>query len=427
MVKQDDKKGASTLLVVFIIMVVALLGVTWFRATGTSGTGLQDDIVRQSEINSFEHKFQNAKLYMENSLYHAGQKGSNRATNFSGRRAKSQEARYWYCRDSKQIPKNETVRYTSSNFTLRYMQNRTEELHGIRDNTVYEIGKASCVETGYERLPASKDGDQFRQAVKIDSIKLSQEGSSLSKEEENIQLSKEIKHNRKWYMYSILKDWIKNENLKDEVSSELSKVKDVSSDVNNMCITDGSKCNYPDPKMCSDHGSEFDSAVALGLQNEADKLANNPQYFNGSDIECSFSPNQKNGYDFPGHQVTVGVSQTPDNQSSQCGCANTNSTGHCIEPKWQYKCTTQWGLTVDSKIDTTLTCRDEFFSNVPMNDTAENLNWNIDLSFSVNDGPSGPSYSCSEPPRSYAPSSLKSCSYSSSSSSTCSTGVDVIG
>ncbi len=427
MVTQRSAKGASTLLVVFIIMVVALIGVTWFRATGTAGTGLQQDIVRQSQISSFNHRFQNAKLYLENSLYYSGQRGSSKSSNLSGRRSEDQEARYWYCKGSEQLPSNETVRYTTSNLTLSYMKNRTEELHGIRDNTIYEIGNASCVETGYEKLPADKQSNEFHQAVSIESIKLSREGSSLQQEEQNIQLSQKIKHNRKWYIYSVLKKWIKQENLKDEVKGELSGVKDQSADSNNMCITDGSKCTYPNPKMCLDHGQEMDSAVSEGLQNEAEKLMNNPQYFNGTEIECSFSSNEKNGVGYPGHKISVLEAENPINQSTQCGCANKNATGHCIEPKWDYKCKKEWGLNIESKLDTTLTCTDKYFSNIPLNDTASHLSWKIDLSFSATDSPSGPSYSCSQPPTSYAPTTLKSCSYSNNPTNTCSTEVDVIG
>lgn len=427
MVTKNSAKGASTLLVVFIIMVVALIGITWFRATGTAGTGLQQDIVRESQINSFNHKFQNTKLYLENSLYHSGQKGSSKASNLSGRIAEQQEARYWYCKGSNQIPENRTVRYTTSNLTLSYMKNRTEELHGIRDNTIYEIGNVSCVETGYERLPADKENNEFKQAVSIDTIKLSREGSSLQQKEENIQLSQRIKHNRKWYIYSVLKQWIDQENLKDEVSTELSTVKDQSARPNQMCITDGSKCTYKDPLMCSDHGQELDSAVSEGLQNEAEKLMNNPQYFNSTDIECGFSSNQKNGVNYPGHKISVVEGENPINQSTQCGCANTNATGHCTEPKWDYNCQKEWGLNIESKIDATLTCTDRYFSNVPSNNTASHLSWKIDLSFSTSNGPSGPSYSCSQTPSSYGPTTLKSCSYANNPVNTCSTGVDVIG
>lgn len=421
------RKGASTLLIVFIVMVVALIGVTWFRATGTASTGLQQELVRQSQINSFNHRFQNAKLYLENSLYYAGQKGSNRASNMSGRRSEAQEARYWYCRGSEQVPDVETVRYTTSNLTLGYMENRTEEIHGIRRNTIYDVGSASCVETGYEKLPADRTNDRFRQAVKIESIELTREQSGLKRREEDIRLSQEIKHNRKWYVYSILKEWVKQENLKDKVSDRLSNVKDRSTRPNQMCITDGSKCTYKEPLMCSDHGQSLDSAVSSGLQEEAEKLMSNPQYFNGTDIDCSFSFNKKNGVDYPGHQVSVIENENPINQSTQCGCADTNATGHCIEPKWRYNCQKQWGLNVQSSVDTTLTCTDSYFSSIPQNSTAGSLKWNIDISFSASDGPSGPSYSCSQTPTSYAPTTLRSCSYSNSHTNSCSTGVDVIG
>jgi hypothetical protein len=423
------RKGASTLLVIFIVMVVALIGVTWFRVTGSTGTGLQQDLVRQSQIYSFNHRFQNTKLYLENSLYYAGQRGSNNATNMSGRISENQEARYWYCGGSQQIPDEDTVREATSNFTLRYMQNRTEEVHGIRRNTIYDIGRASCVDTGYETLPAGKDSDQFRQAVEIDSIELTRQGGELQKSDKNVKVSQEIKHNRKWYMYSVLKEWINNENLKDQVGNKLSGVEDQTSPDKTACIREESECDpkYPDPTMCADHDQLMDSAVVSGLQNEAEKLESNPQYFNDTEVKCSFSFNEKSGADYPGHQVGVGTNEVAVNQSTECGCAQQNATGHCIVHKYRHRCVTNVDLTITSKVDTTLTCRDTFFNNIPQNDSTGHMAWKIDISFDVSDGPSGPTYSCTQAPYSVPPTTLRTCSYTSTQTNTCSTGVDVIG
>ena len=422
------RKGASTLLVIFIVMVVALIGVTWFRVTGSTGTGLQQDLVRQSQIYSFNHRFQNTKLYLENSLYYAGQRGSNNATNMSGRISENQEARYWYCGGSQQIPDEDTVREATSNFTLRYMQNRTEEVHGIRRNTIYDIGQASCVNTGYETLPAGKDSDQFRQGVEIDSIELTRQGGELQKSDKNVKVSQEIKHNRKWYMYSVLEKWIKNENLRDQVKNKLLDVDDTTKLTNSMCIKDGSQCNYPSPTMCADHDQLMDSAVVSGLQKEAEKLESNSQYFNDTEVKCSFSFNEKNGADYPGHQVGVGTNKVADNKSTECGCAQYNSTGHCTVHKYNYDCNTNVGLSITSKVDTTLTCRDTYFNNVPQNDSTRHMAWKIDISFDASDGPSGNNYdSCTQTPYSVPPTTLRTCGYTGTQTNTCSTGVDVIG
>lgn len=422
-----ERKGASTLIAVFIILVVSLIAVSWFRASTTSGSGVQQGIIQQSEINTFNHRFENTKLYLENSLFYAGQKGTDKAGNYSGRASKEQEARYWYCGGSKQVPKIDIVRNASSNFTLEYMEERFEEMHGIRDNTVYRVGEASCLDTGYNELPASESSDNFTQAVQIESINLSRQSGGLKKSESEITLSKDIKYNRYWYIYSTLKTWINQENIKDDVLSQLQQVKDQGSRSNNMCITGPSKCSYPEPKMCSDHGRVMDQAVSEGLTDEKEKLENNAQYFNGTNIDCGFSPNRKNGNSFPGHSVTVQAGENPVNVSdgTRCGCAQFNSTGDCVEAKWDYQCQKPWQLAIDSSIDTTLTCTDTKFRNVP-NSSLGSLEWKIDLSFRVSENSaSGGSYSCSTNPYSTLPSSIRSCSYS-STASTCSTEVETV-
>jgi len=422
-----DRKGASTLIAVFIILVISLIAVSWFKASTTSGTGVQQEIIQQSQVNTFNNRFENVKLYLENSLFYAGQKGSDKAGNYSGRRPEDQEARYWYCGGSTQVPDVEVVRNTTSNFTLDYMQERFNEMHGVRDNNVYSIGKASCLDTGHNELPASKHSDNFTQAVEIESINLTRETGGLQNSERSITLSKDIKYNRHWYIYSTLKKWVNQENLKNKVVSQLSNVKDQGSRTNSMCITGPSKCNYPSPKMCSDHGTLMDQAVVEGLAEEREKLESSQEYFNDTSVECSFTSNRKNGNQFPGHIVTVNEGETANNVSNgvRCGCAETNSTGDCVEPQWDYNCIKSWSLSINSKIDTTLTCRDKKFKNVP-NSTLGNLKWKIDLSFQVNENSaSGGSYSCSAQPYSTLPSSIKSCSYS-GTASTCQTEVETV-
>ena len=425
-----ERKGASTLIAVFIILVVSLIAVSWFRASTTSGSGVQQGIIQQSEINTFNHRFENTKLYLQNSLFYAGQKGTDRAGNYSGRRSKDQEARYWYCGGSKQVPEIDMVRNASSNFTLEYMEERFEEMHGIRDNTVYRIGEASCLDTGYNELPASEYSDNFTQAVQIESINLSRQSGGLKKSESDVTLSKDIKYNRYWYIYSTLKKWVNQENLRDDVKDELAQVKDQGSRSNSMCITGPSECTYPDPKMCSDHGTLMDRAVVDGLSEEKDILESNEQYFNGTGVECAFTSNRKNGNQFPGHSVTVQESENPVNVSDggTCGCEQYNASEeprHCVEPKWDYQCQKNWQLAIDSKIDTSLTCRDTKFRNVP-NSSLGNLKWKIDLSFRVGESSaSGGSYSCSTDPYSTLPASIRSCSYT-GTASTCQTEVETV-
>lgn len=428
-----ENKGASTLVAVFIILVVSLIAVSWFRASTISGSGVQTEIIQQSEINTFNHRFENTKLYLENSMFYAGQKGSDKAANFSGRREKDQEARYWLCQENKQIPSKIEVRNATSNKTLEFMQERFEELHGIRDNTVYRVGEATCMDTGYNNMPADEASDNFTQAVEINSINLSKENGDLSKTREDITLSKDIKYNRIWYIYSTLKKWINQEDLKNKVRDNVEQVKDSGMRVKDICINDGSQCTYKDPTMCSDHGQSIDAAVYEGLSEEADKLQSSEEYFNSTNIECGFSPNTKSNVPYPGNSVAVRDSKIPENTSTGpsdfCGCNewNTSAQEVCLDKKWDYKCKRPWYLEIESKIDTTLTCTDTKFNNIPGNKTLENLEWKIDLSFKVSEtNPNqGSSYSCSQQPYSTLPGSFRSCAYS-GTASTCETEVKTV-
>lgn len=422
-----DKKGASTLVAVFIILVISLIAVSWFRANTTSGTGAQERVIQQSGLDTFTHRFENTKLYLENSIFFAGQKGSDVAANMSGRNSREQEARYWYCAGSEQIPSPVEVRNATSNKTLEYMQERFEELHGIRDNTVYRVGKASCLDTGYNSLPAEEYSDNFTQALEITSVNLTRQDGDLKMSEKDVTVSKDIKYNRMWYIYSTLKKWVEQENLKDEISSHLSNVEDSKTATNTECVSRASECNYPQPYMCSRHPLWFSEAVIEGLDDEMDRLESNQDYFNETGLECSIAMNRKNGQRYPGHRISLGVDKEAENTTNTCACDEENATGHCIDYDYRFNCKTMWTLGVRSTVDFTVSCRDEKFNQVP-NSTLKSLNWKIDLSYTASDMSGDGSFSCSTAvePSSSPPVNPRECSYS-ASSTTCSTEVKTVG
>lgn len=422
-----NRKGASTIIAVFVIMVISLIAVSWFRANVTSGTGAQERIIRQSGVDTFTHRFENTKLYLENSLMYAGQKGSDTAANLSGRKSRKQQARYWYCAGSKQIPSPTEVRNATSNTTLEYMKERFEELHGIRDNTVYKIGEASCVDTGYNKLPAGKDSDNFTQAIEISSINLTRQSGGLKMSKKDVTLAKEIKYNRMWYIYSTLRKWINQEDLKNEISTHLGNVEDSQSRVKEMCISKAEECEFKPPYMCGQHPKWFSQAVNEGLDDEMERLESSSEYFNETGIECSFSMNRKNNMKYPGHLIVPKVNRIAD-KGNNCACDDWDEDeDECLDYDQNYDCITSWHLKVDSTVDFTLSCRDKNLRSVP-NSTMKNLNWKIDLSYRVGDASSDGSFSCSNPvkPSGKLPTSPRRCTYT-GSASTCSTGVDTTG
>jgi hypothetical protein len=425
-----DRKGASTLVAVFIVMVISLIAVSWFRANTTSGTGAQERVIQQSGLDTFNHRFENAKLYLENSLFFAGQRGSDLAANYSGRRSQEQEARYWYCAGSKQVPDPVEVRNATSNFTIEKMRDRFEEVHGIRDNTVYSVGKASCLDTGYNSLPAEEYSDNFTQALEITSVNLTRQDGGLKMSEEDVTLAKDIKYNRMWYIYSTLKTWVNQEDLRDEISAHLSNVRDSKKATNQMCISKASECNYPSPYMCSRHPLWFSGAVVEGLGDEMDRLESNENYFNGTGVECSIAMNRKNGQRYPGHVISLGVEKKAVNTTNSCACDEWNATDeprHCVDYDYRFNCNTEWTLGVQSTVDFTVSCRDEKFSQVP-NSSLKSLNWKIDLSYKASDMSGDGSFSCTNqvPPAGSPPVNPRECSYS-GSPSTCSTPVETVG
>lgn len=426
------KKGASSLVIVFIILVVSLIAVTWFRSNITSGTSTQEQLVGESSVETFSHRFENAKLYLENSLMYAGEKGSDLAANYSGRSSRNPNARYWMCgMDNLQLPDRKTAREAISNFTKPALEGRIDEVHGIRNNLIYEVGGMACVESGFNTPLNRQSNDEFRQGVRIKSINLTREDGSLKTSQDNLTISKEIKYNRYWYIYAVMKKWLTEENLKDDIKDKLSKVKDSSKVPNPQCVSDPSQCTYKEPDMCSDHPEEFAEATINGFSEELDKLNSNSKYFNGSGVQCSLEQNTKNGARYPGVRIQPADENFPSNTSTHNNCMtddhclewNDSDPDQCLRREWRFRCVKKWTLVPTSTIDFTVNCRDTKFRSIP-NRSLRNLNWKIDLSYKVTDTTEDGSYSCDTPIESKAPLSSKCSPYTAQTPNICQTEVD---
>ncbi|MFB6174639.1 MAG: hypothetical protein ABEJ87_01540 [Candidatus Nanohalobium sp.] len=413
-------KGASSLVAVFIILVISLIAVSWFRANTSAGTGLQEQIVQQSGVDTFNHRFENMKLYLENSLFYAGQKGSNLAANYSGRKWREPEARYWYCRGSPQAATVSQARNATSNFTLAEFNERINEIHGVRDNHIYSVGQVACLETGYQTPTDSSKNNEFEQGLKIESINLSRQNGDLKKSEENVTFAKDILYNRYWFIYSNLKEWVRNSDVENQVKSAMSSVKDQSARSETMCITDGSKCSYPSTFMCrTNHYDWLEKAVRNGLEKEMTQLERNQKYFNESRVSCSVSFNKNRNTDvpYPGFKVTINKGTQATNLSSGPTCGWTGDEEGKGTPKWSYRCTKGWNLDFQAVMDFTVTCKDKKYRMIP-NKTRKNLQWKIDMSFKVTESGNDKQYTenacntLAEPGVSYKPLSLNSCSFS---------------
>ncbi|MFB6180834.1 MAG: hypothetical protein ABEJ93_03065 [Candidatus Nanohalobium sp.] len=337
------RKGASTLVVVFIILTISLISITWFRANTSSGTGTQQDLVQQSQINTFNHRFKNAKLYLENSLFYAGQKGSYKAANYSGRKWKTPEARYWVCRGNNQIPSRKMARNATANFTSAMMKKRINEIHGLRNQLIYKAGKIKCAAAGYDKPLLEPGNDDFKMATEIESLQVSRRNGGLSRTEENITFLSNLRYNRYWYMYSTLRKWVKNEDLKDEIREQMKKVPDQKARSKTMCLESGSNCRYLPSYTCKEKTTrKLEARVKEGLEKEMQKLISNSAYFNNTHVTCSVLQNKirigQTKIEYPGFGVSKEVDKRPIPQPIPTKCKGGKTEEKCHEETVRTSC-----------------------------------------------------------------------------------------
>jgi hypothetical protein len=416
-----QRKAMSVIVLIFAILTVSLIALTWYTSNITAGSAEQENIHAQSTLDDIDFRLQNSLLYLQQGFYTAIENGTAVAANMSGRKWKEGRYRYWYCQGTPQPATLTQVRNASSKYTKRDLQKRADELHGIRDGFIYRVGELGCIETGYKTPLDDPDNDHFRSAFDLEHVTVTRDDGKVNREAENVTKGRRAIYNRMWYMYSIMKKWVNNENLKDRVRDHMRTVRDDSSKVNEMCITDASQCTYPDPPFsCQfNHYSWLTQAVSDGLSEELDKLENHQDYFNENNIKCTFSFNQGQTASYPGFKVTPHTAHRAV-QGSQCGCAERadidgDGEEECIQKKYNYDCITEWYLSFNAKLDLTVTCRDQKFKQVPR-EQLEHLTWNIDLSYSVQENAdTDGSYTqndcqiIAEPPVSYPPLSFKAC------------------
>lgn len=414
----------SSIVVIFVVLVVALVSLSWYQANVLTGSQSQQAILSQFAVNDVDYRLQNSLLYLRTGLGMAAANGSWEAGNFSGRLGDRVSNRYWYCSGSPQPPGVDVVRNTTANFTARAFKERMEEVHDIRDSHLYRVGDLRCVEVGYSSPRDTADNDHWTAAARLSNVSVSTVDGGVARREENVTESERVLYNRFWYMYSVLDTWVETEDLMDAAKTEVSEsVPDRQSKSNEQCLSQGETCDYPEPPFnCVNHCNWVRSAVMEGLGREMQKLENNEDYFNGTGVECSVTPNQVNGRSFPGVGISPQVGYSSTNQSDKCASGG---------DEWRHTCTTAWRLQFTALVDVTVTCEDQRFYSVPGKEDLEPVRWRIDISDRFTTFGNGDPYTCSngrvEPAAGCRPVGLRTCGNVRERSRICASGVNTVG
>ncbi len=445
-------------LIVFLIFAISMLGISWFQANVIGGEAVEDEIMRQSEFDDADTRLQNTLTYLQEAFFTSGERGTDEAGSMAGRYQNDPEYRYWLCENEPQPATLEEARNASGTFVMADFADRINEVHGIRNNYIHEIGSLQCSEVGYYEPRKTPDNDHFKSAYQIEDAGVYREDEDITRDVENITQKRDILYNRYWYMYEILKVWVQNEDMKDEVRQAIrEQVPDTKeAPQNRMCVENPEQeCETPGAYSCRfKHEAWLNGAVYDGLEAEMRKLETAPEYFNNTGVSCHVEFNElrdqpdRDGpnISFPGHRVEprgntggdTGICcddkkhhgddepDSPDDDDDDDGCDAT-----------YYDCGGQWYLAFESYLDFTVVCEDEKFNTVPMEDDLEHLSWEIDLSYTVQEEEQGEEYDvpgtwteCIErahPPVSYLPLTLNPCTFEEEELDTCEVPVETIG
>lgn len=467
----------STIIMVFIIIVVSLAAISWYQANVQTGSEQQAQLNTQSAFYDLGFNLENARLYLSEAFYSSAMIGSNVAGNYSGRYPEDDPYRYWYCKGDQQVPAPELAAYTASNATNVTFKERIEELRGIQGQSYYNIDDPSCIGT---EVPTDPDDiapsfNTHHSAFAINDITVGFTESDLERSANNLQSREPIKYNRYWYMYDRLQDFISQEDPAPYIENQLDDIDDEASDVNpDQCIPNdedpAEECTYPDAYVCQGIEQTALSKISSGIQEMVKELETNEDYFNSTSVSCSIKTNEApSGTEYPGVRVVpANVGKGPSDPKGGCSDAecefscdysdesSCNDAAGCTwggsdcspdgstpggesecendyNGDWEYDsqlydCITTWQHQFTAYVDFTLSCSDQKYSMVPGKEK-QSVSWSIDMSFVASSMGSGNEIStCPESGGSIPPIGLQNtCSISEPSVPACDPGVSLDG
>jgi hypothetical protein len=434
-------KGINAMSVVMIVTLIALSIFAWISTERNVGSGQTETFQQETKLLETDRRLDKALLYIQSAFAMSAQRGSFNAANYSGRRGNSSNKRYWMCKGEPQPTTKEAARYAASNFTSNFTSNRISEIRGPEENWIYDIGEVACTETGYKKPLNSPENDNYRSAVKIHNISVTEANQEVFRNEKNPVIREQVNYNRYWYMYDRLKKWVENEDPSGHVREKLSEINSKYSKNQEQCLTNETDsptiqtlCNgasyddygpngqFPKPHVCKSISSEASSKALEGMQSALREMEQ--EYFDG-EVSCSFGANEKKetGEPYPGVKVVPKKENKIERISgSSCGIEEEDVEGT------KHKCITSWIHEFTAYMDGTIRCTDNKFKNIPRKASLENQEWRIDISFkATSEGARNLRDPCPTGGGNKPPLSFRKCSIGSAATSSCSTETSLNG
>ncbi len=415
---------------VFVVLVIALAGIAWYLNNSLSGQSISTDTLESFKLEKTNLEMQNSILYLEQSLWDSAANASQTVANLAGRNISNEtngSLLYWRCDLHEvhnsgrevfyQIPSIDRVRLSLQNKTMKYMENRLNELHGIRDNVIYEVGKVLCGEVGYNKPLNVPTNTRFRTAANIDKLNVTFE--SYKRSRSNFTFNDEVRYNRFWYMYSKMAKWTKEQNMEQDIKNEMSKVYDWVDDV--YCMP---TCQCPCPyqlgcmKIPVNWSALLRQAVDKGIGKSVSELEKGSRYFNNNEVSCGY------GIELSYYDNVPFLTQTP------IGCCGPDCESCLMYCRLDYQ--------YDFEGDIDIRCTDQRFKSIPRKDL-EKLTWRIRFNVEATDPPNEGQYpnpcshlsnpSCKEEdsPNKIGTLKFPNCRIKEDNFTLCKTGVNVIG
>ncbi len=425
-----NSKGFSLITLVFVVVVVVIGGIAWYMNNSISGQGISREILENFKLQKVELENENSILYLEQALWDSTANASQTVSDLAGRNVTNEtdtNLTYWRCdldevsnsgrEVTYQIPSIERVQLSLQNKTMTYLENILNQLHGIRDGVIYDVGGVKCAEVGYNTPLDSPLNSKYKTAGIINKIDTTFE--SYKRERANLTFNDDIRYNRFWYMYTIMARWTQEQDMESDILSEMAKVYDWVDDV--VC-TPSCTCPCPYQPLCTRIPINWSTlvrhAVDKGIEKGVNELESGSRYFNDNKISCGYGI-EIDYYD--------NIPYITNARIGRCG-----SWGQwCL-----MYCRLDYEYNFEGDID--ISCTDQQYQSIPRKDL-ERLNWkirfNVEATDPPNEGPFPPpcdsllSGSCKtiESPDRLGTDKFPECTVTDPEFKLCDTGVDTIG
>ena len=396
------KKAFTTIIMVFIVLTIALVGITWYQVRSTTGPSEQEELVEESELTGLENSIYNVQQSLERIITFSGHKSVSTVSQKGGR----QFAEYWICKNHTQVPEKDVIIPNIKEQLRREYSQGTDELSR---NTPYQIEGISQIETDdieIKELERFEDidysNDRFNVSVDVGDITIRKDGTT--RKIEDVVINRTISGNRFWFLYDGLSSFVKENKdyIYRKTVSEIRQVPDtyILEDYHTMynhkyylpfALSECWEEGEGPANIQKRHPTKIRRAVESSLDNITRILEK--RYFYDQ-VDCSYSPNRMGDSDsvYPGISITSHDGQplapeldktcTPGELCELFGVPS----GFC---EWcQFTCSKYPKyLKFRVKTDYHITCEDEEYSRIPSSGPGnmEKLRWEFDISFTARD------------------------------------------